>query len=573
MKLKRIIYGIACLTLLASCSDEMNYHEYNNYDKDYVNLNFGNVGGLMTNIYRDLDSDFGNYSGAILGSATDESEYAYTGNEINHFYNGAWSPTNAKGSMWTTAYRAIANCNLYLAEFTGLTFPELKQNSDYPQQMFRYTNYQYEARFLRAYFYFNLARQYGDVPFTDKVLTGAEANALSRTSAQTIFEYIASECDDIKDKIIADYTDLGDMALPTEPAENGRAGRLAVLALKARSAMYAASPLFNTTNDNKLWQKAASANKELLDACKASGMKLAKSYDALWAADNWSAAEPYGEIIFYRRVGDSNSFESYNFPAGVEGGKGGNCPTQTMVDAYEMKATGKLWNETGSGYNAAKPYDGRDPRFALSIAKNGDKKWPNYNTLELQTYQGGLNGEPLAGATPTGYYLKKYCNTAIDLRPGKTNKLKHSWITFRLGEFYLNYAEAVFKYLGDAYATSSEFPMSASEAVNQTRRRSSMPDVPAGLNANDFWKKYQNERMVELAFEGHRFWDVRRWKEGDKHFKSIDEMKITKNEDGSFTYTRKSVDRTWDDKMYFFPIPQTELLRNTNLKQNTGWEK
>lgn len=79
--------------------------------------------------------------------------------------------------------------------------------------------------------------------------------------------------------------------------------------------------------------------------------------------------------------------------------------------------------------------------------------------------------------------------------------------------------------------------------------------------------------MVELAFEGHRFWDVRRWKEGDKHFKRIDEMKITKNEDGSFVYTRKTVDRTWEDKMYLFPIPQTELLKNTNLKQNAGWEK
>lgn len=571
MKVKKLIYGIACLAMLTACSDEMNYHEYNNYDKDYVTLNFGNVGGLMTNIYRDLDSDFGNYAGAILGSATDESEYAYTGNDIYDFYNGAWSPSNAKGSMWTTCYHGIAACNLFLEEFTGLSFPELKQNSDYPQQMFRYNNYQYEARLLRAYFYFNLVRQYGNVPFSDKVLTGAEANSLSPTSAQEMFTYIMSECDAVKDKIIADYTNLGDMALPEEPAENGRVNRLTALALKARTALFAASPLFNTGNEKELWHQAALANKELLDECKKAGMKLSKTYDALWAANNWSAAEPYGEIIFSRRVGDTNSFESYNFPIGVEGGKGGNCPTQTLVDAYEMKATGKLWNEVGSGYDATNPYDGRDPRFALSIAKNGDKKWPNYNTIELQTYQGGLNGEPLAGATTTGYYLKKYCNVAIDLRPGKNSKLKHSWITYRLGEFYLNYAEAVFRYLGDAYATSPEFPMSAAEALNQTRRRVSMPDVPTDLNVDSFWKKYKNERMVELAFEGHRFWDVRRWKEADKYFKSIDQMKIIKNEDGSFTYNRKTVERLWEDKMYFFPIPQQEIMKNKNLKQNTGW--
>ena len=89
-------------------------------------------------------------------------------------------------------------------------------------------------------------------------------------------------------------------------------------------------------------------------------------------------------------------------------------------------------------------------------------------------------------------------------------------------------------------------------------------------NAN-WWKKYKNERMVELAFEGHRFWDVRRWKEADTYFKSIDEMKITKNSDGSFKYTRNTVSRQWDDKMYLFPIPQSERGKNPNLVQNPGW--
>ena len=269
----------------------------------------------------------------------------------------------------------------------------------------------------------------------------------------------------------------------------------------------------------------------------------------------------------------TNTLEGYNFPIGVEGGKSGNCPTQTLVDAYEMKATGKLWNETGSGYDPAKPYVGRDPRFELTIAKNGDTKWPTYNTLALQTYYGGANGEPITGATPTGYYLKKYCDASVNLTAGKTNTKRHTWITYRLGEFYLNYAEAVFKYLGSADATSPEFPMSAREAVNMIRNRADvkMPLLTAGLSSEDFWKKYENERMVELAFEGHRFWDIRRWKEGDK-LKSIVQMKITKNDDGTFTYTRKIVNRSWDDKMYLFPIPQSERMKNPNLTQNPGWE-
>ena len=102
----------------------------------------------------------------------------------------------------------------------------------------------------------------------------------------------------------------------------------------------------------------------------------------------------------------------------LKGGSGGNCPTQTLVDAYEMKSTGKLWNEEGSGYSEADPYADRDPRFALTIAKNGDTKWPAYNAGALQIYYGGSNAEPLSGATPTGYYLRKYCDGSIDLRAG-----------------------------------------------------------------------------------------------------------------------------------------------------------
>ncbi|HJD75096.1 MAG TPA: RagB/SusD family nutrient uptake outer membrane protein, partial [Bacteroides reticulotermitis] len=102
MKIKKIIYGIVCLATLTSCSDKMNYHEYNNYDEDFVKLNFNNVGGLITNIYLGMDADWGDYNGAFLGSASDESEYAYSGNQIEDFYNGAWSSTNAKSGMWST---------------------------------------------------------------------------------------------------------------------------------------------------------------------------------------------------------------------------------------------------------------------------------------------------------------------------------------------------------------------------------------------------------------------------------------------------------------------------------------
>ena len=140
-----------------------------------------------------------------------------------------------------------------------------------------------------------------------------------------------------------------------------------------------------------------------------------------------------------------------------------------------------------------------------------------------------------------------------------------------MGEFYLNYAEAVFYYLGSADAVSTEFTMSAREAVNVVRNRSDvqMPEVPEGLTNNQFVEKYRRERMVELAFEQHRFWDVRRWKAGDIQ-RSIVQMQITKNND-TYTYKRVISNRYWDDKMYLFPIPDSEIRKNPNLIQNPGW--
>lgn len=567
MKLKNIFLGLTCL-VLASCSD-MDYHEYSNYGEDYIKQTYANVEGIVTSIYGYLDYDFGqNYSGGMLASACDEAEYSSSTNPVCGFTNGAWSASDAKDGTWSNSYEAIQLCNYYLEHFQGLTFDELALNNDYPDQMIRYRNFTHEVRFLRAYFYFNLVRQYGDVPYFTRTVTTNDVNSLTRAPYNDVFDSIQAECDAVIDSLPANYT-----LFKISPPETARPTKYAAMALKARAALYQASPLFNTDNDVALWRKAAQANKMVLDSCLVARFKLGK-YADLWGTTNWSNSEMIFMRRYYTSSGrDSHVLEAYNFPIGVDGGGGGNCPSQNLVDAYEMQATGKLWNEAGSGYDPANPYKGRDPRFAMTIVKNGDMNWPKSNSNAIETYYGGLNGEPLTNATPTGYYLKKYLDASINLSANSTYKdSRHTWITFRLGEFYLNYAEAVFKYLGSADATSAEFPMSAREAVNKIRERAdvNMPDIPVGLSNADFWAKYENERMVELAFEGHRFFDLRRWKEGDK-LASITEMKITKNADGTFTYTRNIVNRTWKDKMYLFPISQSERQKNTNLVQNTGW--
>ena len=235
------------------------------------------------------------------------------------------------------------------------------------------------------------------------------------------------------------------------------------------------------------------------------------------------------------------------------------------------KASGMAWKEAGSGYNPASPYAHRDPRLGMTIAVNGDK-WPDTNSNLLEIYSGGRNALPIAGATPTGYYLKKYLDKTIDISAstGSGGK-RHSWITFRLSEFYLNYAECVFHLLGSADATNSTFTLSPREAVNMIRNRSDvgMPEFPIGMSNDAFITKYQRERMVEMAFEGQRFWDVRRWKIGDTQ-KTIMKMTITLNGE-NLTFERVASNRYWNDKMYLFPIPDAELRINKNLTQNPGW--
>ena len=562
MKQKRILFGLACMSLMVSCAD-LDYHEYTTYDKNYVFTDFDRTAGVVTDIYSFLDSDIP--TDGSLCSACDESEYAWSWSSVFGYTDGRWSPSNPY-SRWDFA--GIRRANFFLTEYVNADFSELKYDKDYEAEMKRFNRYPYEVRFLRAYFYFNLARAYGDVPLITKVLTEDEANQVTRTPVADVFDFIVKECDAIleADQLPVRYSDLVGDAANGSSTDGGRVTKQAVMALKARTLLYWASPLFTKENNSDLWRQAAQANKDVIDFCTANGISLGK-YSEIWGTNNWQA----GEMIFVRRVGDMNWPETTNFPVGMENGNSGNCPTQTLIDAYEMQATGLAWDEPGSGYDQTDPYAGRDPRLAMTIAVNGDE-WPDTNPNPLETYQGGRNGLPLAGATPTGYYLKKYLDKTIDISTSTgSGSTRHNWVTYRLGEFYLNYAEAVFNYLGSADATDGTFTMSAVDAVNVVRSRSdvNMPAFPTGLSNDEFTEKYRRERMVELAFEGHRFWDVRRWKDGESQ-KSIVEMQITKSGD-NYTYNRVTKSRYWDDKMYLFPIPDSEIRKNPNLTQNPGW--
>lgn len=563
MKTKYIFSGLLALTLVTSCSEKMDYKEYNVYDKAYVEKMFVRVGGLMTNIYNDIDYDFGNYSGAMASSATDESVYSHPGNAVEDFYNGAWGPTNAKERVWNSAWDGISYCNLVLDEFSNCTFPEYTEDEHYQQEMYLYHNYRWEARWARAFFYFELVKRYGSVPLKTKHMTANEANSLPQVSADSIFQFIDTECDTIEDSIIVNYGDLGDKAY--YKGQTGRANKLAAMALRARAALYWASPLFNPKGDKSRWLKAAQLSNAVIAEARQEGMGLLPDYSKLFNKDSYK--DGIKEIIFSRRVAASNAFEKYNYPIGMENAGGGNCPTQNLVDAYEM-TNGKAINEAGSGYDPQDPYKNRDARLAMTVAVNGEQ-WPNAAALE--TFEGGANSSSVTYGTPTGYYLKKYINQGTIIAKTGSNSFAHAWVIFRLGEFYLDYAEAALNYTGSGYVAPTGLPLTAAQAINVVRTRAKQPDIATGLSFDAFKKKYENERFVELAFEGHRFFDLRRWKEAPEYLKTIRGMKITKQSDGTMKYEEQTIDtRTWNDKWYLFPLPQKDVL-NCNYKQNDGW--
>lgn len=608
MKLNKNILGFAMAAMaLSSCN--MDYNEYTAYDKEYIERSFAYVGGLMTTIYNDIDTDWGNLSGAMLASATDEAEYSHDGNAIEDFYNGNWSAANPHQTIWSSAYEGITYCNEVIDNWSDLEFDQFKLNVDYEKQMYLYKNYKYEARWARAYFYYTLLRQYGSVPFKEHNTTGTEETALPCTNADEIFAFIAKECDEIKNEIIEDYS--ADKEHILAKAETGRANKYAVLALKAQAALYHASPLFTQGKgaDEKkaLWAAAVAANKEFIDAAEAKGYGLAADIATLWDKEYYSNAESSKEIIFARRTASANTFEGYNFPVGYSSGQGGNCPTQDLVDAFEC-TDGKSIAES-SLYDSANPYANRDPRLAKTIVLNGDA-WPNdlaaYNSEHpvIETYIGGYHSRTgsAAGrsyATTTGYYLKKFCNADQILRARSgvaVTTSAHGWLTFRMGGMYLNYAEALYQYFkadGNANAADASGNVvykdsegneqtvnvpgtqTAAKMASKTRVRSAMPAFGTGMTNDEFWAKYKNERRVELAFEGHRFYDVRRWMEDGDKFMNIHRMEITKNDDGTFTYNKVAVmrgDGRWQTKWNLFPFSQTEIMKSGNaIVQNEGW--
>ena len=484
----------------------------------------------------------------MYASVTDEAVYS-NDDQTYLVQRGQLSPVlyGWTSTTWGRSYRGIREVNLALQNI-GTT----------PITDDRRSLLSAELRFIRAYRYFDLLKGFGGVSLIgDRVttLTDDFSELYERKSINETVDYIKSELDAVIP------------ILPQDPGsdwERGRATSTAAMGLKSRLLLYAASPLYTSgTNDVAKWQQAADAAKDIMDLNK---FDLVSSLDAD-PAENYRKlflSAPGVEDIFFREYSVTSramAMERMNAPNGF-GGWGGNCPMQNLVDDYEM-SNGVAIDDAGSGYDPQDPYADRDPRFYASILYNGAA----YRGRQIETFLPGGKDSPAGNepwnTSPTGYYLRKFLNENVGLDDWN-NMGTSPWRYIRFAEILLNYAEAQNEAVGP--------DQSVHDAVNKIRNRAGMPDLPAGLTQAQMRERIRNERRVELAYEEHRYFDVRRWMIAEVvENQSARGIYITKNGNGTFTYAPKEAlaGKTFATKHYWFPIPVEEInASNGAIDQN-----
>ena len=553
------IYISAAISIaftLSSCNGFLDREEDSFIDKTATFDSYNRTKQYLTYAYSLLPEGLNRFSReALLASATDDAEFAIESADIQQFNNGSWNALNNPDDVWNRYFSGISKCCTLLENTNHVNLDISRLD---PDKQVEYANslkdirmWRAEARFLRAYFHFELLKRYGPIPIVTSTLSiNGNYENTPRPTMKEVVDFIAKECD-----IAADTLELTPWRNVNDAF--GRATKGAALALKSRLWLYAASPLYvdfgdtNETNkptDVALWKLAANAAKAVIDLNQ---YELASSYADLFKNDFQNK-----EYIFVRRYAANSDFEKSNFPVSF-GGKGGTNPSQNLVDDYEMlDGTPFDWNDPAK---AAQPFANRDARLEATILMN----MVPFKGKKVATYPEGADASPNPNATKTGYYLRKFLNEDVNIQTGGSSS-GHVVPLFRLAEIYLNYAEA----LNECDPTNPDIAL----YLNKVRNRASLPNVSA-LSQEQMRAVIQHERRVELAFEEHRSWDVRRWKIASSTLGApLMGVQIERKPLGGYTYMPVKVEqRVFQPKMYWYPIPQSEVLKLKQWKQNNGW--
>ena len=560
MTMKKIMIGLVAAFALTAC--EKNFLDRRldtNYSIDQVFNSAGTMRDFGLGIYSYLPAGFDRVDGALLASASDEAMHAWPGSAVQRLVNGSWSAFSNPDDQWAANYAGIRKATLFLdrsTDYRKIVYRDTVTESGKSAYLNDVNDIGWlraEAVVLRAYFYFELIKRYGGVPIIDEVLDAETPPMLPRNSYDECVAFIVSQVD-------AALPDLRDSWRGFQSDRFlGRITQGAAMALKSRVLLYAASPQNNPAGDEAKWRAAAQAAHDVIALNQ---YTLADNYrDLFRAVDN-------NEFILERRYTATNELERSSYPVGFEGARGGTNPSQNLVDAYETINGLAIGDDPE--YDAQSPYDNRDPRLQMSIVVNNS----SYKGRTVELWDGGADGRGKQRASETGYYLKKFVDEGLDLLQNRTSI--HNWIYFRYAEILLNYAEA----MNEAYGPDGVpvgFTLSARDALNMVRQRPGVDMPPLGnVSQSAFRERLRNERRVELAFEEHRFWDVRRWQIAEQVLGApIRGITIARADDGTMTYSydgQAVQSRVFEEKMYRYPIPQAEVEKSNGvLTQNEGW--
>lgn len=539
--------------------------------------------------------------------ASDEACITYPDRGYCYMNSGSWSPDSPPyQQFWKSYYQGIREANIFMQNVDKC--PEL----NFEEKL----QWKSEVRFMRAYYYAMMMRMYGPVILVgDEVPDITEAGVAwgkERSTWEECINYLCSEMDEVAD-ILPERQESQWYGKPTKGA---------ALAIKARMLLYSARKLYNSDdsfykniistegkhlfpqsyNEDK-WRLAAAANKAVID------MDI---YD-LYKEYTGTAIDPYksyagiylklwnNEIIFGRAL-NGKDWRLVTTPRGIGGSSyGGVSATQKMVDAYAMNngrypITGYTNNgkdpiidpastyaegtfqsfknpADGNTYSSTnKMYVNREPRFYASVCWSGMKWKAGSTTVDVEFFNGGNSGFSTSSHnySKTGYLISKMTDHSLNHKNNEFGRF--SWPICRLGEIYLNYAEALNEYdPGNADIL---------KYINLIRERAGMPKLETVYpqevkDQSEMRELIRRERQVELAFEGFRFFDTRTWRIAEETEKGpVYGMNVMVNDhkaNGEFWQRTVAETRIFNKKHYLFPISQEALDRNKVITQNYLW--
>lgn len=614
----KTIYKFLCVIAVVSffsCDSYLDKQDDKNLDLPGVFKKRATTERYLWNVYGFIPAFQPEYSGgSIFNAASDDIIVGSTNYEALQQTSGSWSPSSANGTTWKTFYTGIREANIFMDALKVKNWcPYEVIPKDEQDKMVN------EARFLRAYYYFLLMRQYGPVVIMyDEIMDlTAEFDKLARvrSSWDVCVDYVISELNAVIPLLEDEHP----------PQWYGKPTKAAAMAIQARLMLYSARDQFNGNPDYKnypelfpgqrdesKWIAARNANKALLEKCENElGLGLIVKYQSNGDVDPYASlyamvTEHWNSETIWARIVDWGGVQYRSIPTGVGGSTcyGAFSPTQQMVDSYAM-ANGRYpiegYRSDGEPILAADPggyedsgfenfthpieggtsrtykmYIGREPRFYSDIFWSG-ARWVKGHpkNLVLEFFRGGNSGIGRGNDySANGYMLRKFTDRNRDHSLNSYGSWgKITMPMFRLAEIYLNYIE-----------TLIETDPSHSDILyywNKIRERAGVPNIEDVYpeivgNKELLTKYYRKERRIELAFEQHRYFDAKTWKIAKENFGGpiygMNYLTDNHDEDGGFWQRTIIERRIFSDKCNLYPILQTEMDKNKLLIQNPGWE-